>query len=131
MNSAKKLKRWLPTLVWVALIFIASSIPVIPEKGLNLPHGFDKAIHFIEYLILALLLRRGLFHDSLHIGNLVRGLMIIASIAVAAMDEFYQSYIPGRDSSLLDLLSDVAGITAGFLIASVMQRRSLRKTEKA
>jgi VanZ family protein len=44
-------------------------------------------------------------------------IVITSGIAVAALDEMYQSYIPRRDSSFFDLVMDSAGVVAGTLAA--------------
>jgi VanZ family protein len=35
-------------------------------------------------------------------------------MAFAALDEFHQMYIPGREASFWDLVADVGGLVLGF-----------------
>lgn len=117
MNS--RVKRWLPFFLWIGFIFGASSIPGGTTRGVHLPSGSDKIIHFIEYLIFAVLFYRGLSYDSKKIDWMITLVVILTGGGIAGLDEMYQSYIPGRDSSFFDLLADFSGVIAGALIATL------------
>ncbi|MFH1148734.1 MAG: VanZ family protein [Pseudomonadota bacterium] len=45
------------------------------------------------------------------------------ALSVAVLDEINQSFIPGRDSSALDVLLDLAGILVALIIASRRVKR--------
>ena len=99
----RALRPWWPLFIWVALIFGLSSIPDLPGEGIDLPRHTDKVVHGFEYLVLAVLFCRGLGADTHH-RRLVIGLVtVFTCIAIAALDEMYQSYVPGRDASPYDL----------------------------
>jgi len=91
------------------LIHAVSSVP-----GENLPSVIDDRVaHFLEYFGLGVLL----YVAASGFDRRERsGLMVIAVVSFAAawgaLDEFHQSFVPGRDSSLKDLGFDVAGATA-------------------
>ncbi len=126
----RNLKRWLPLAAWVMLIFSLSSIPSISSEGVKLPSGFDKVIHFVEYAIFAVLFYRGLSYDGMRIRYLVLIIVVLTGTGVGALDEMYQSYIPGRDSSVLDLAADSAGIVFGLIAAAYRHVRILKKVDR-
>jgi len=130
---------WLPTLLWMGVIFSASADRHSYARSLNLivpflhwlfprlsfgqllaiHHFLRKCAHFTEYAILALLLRRTLHHAwdresapwSAGLLAVVLGLVF----GYAASDEFHQSFVPGRTALFTDVLIDAGGGTAGLL----------------
>lgn len=120
-------RRWLPLIVWIVMIFALSSIPGLSSDDVKLPTGFDKLVHFIEYAIFALLYYRGLSYGGVRVRWSIVLIVIASGIAVAALDEMYQSYIPRRDSSLYDLVMDSAGVVSGTLAAALRHIVQIRK----
>jgi VanZ family protein len=99
---------WLPVLAYVTVIFALSS-----QQHLQPPIRFlnaDKVLHAGEYLLLGLLLVRAL-RATLRVGRPLFAAMIAIGIVVTVgtADEFLQSFIPGRQSDILDLLADALG----------------------
>ncbi len=127
----KILKCWFPLLFWVFLIFGLSSIPNISPDRIKLPSGSDKIIHYFEYSILALLFYRGLVYDRWNTGNLIAVVVVIAAAGVALTDEFYQSFVPGRDSSFLDLVADFSGVISGTVIYHFFRRDKKNRREES
>ena len=120
-------RRWLPLIVWIVMIFALSSIPGFSSDDVKLPTGFDKLVHFIEYAIFALLYYRGLSYGGVKVRWSIVLIVIASGIAVAALDEMYQSYIPRRDSSLYDLVMDSAGVIIGTLAAVLRHIVQIKK----
>jgi VanZ family protein len=108
-------KRWLPLLIWVIIIFSLSSLPDVTPGDMKFPVGTDKVVHFSEYAILAVLFFRGLNYGSRRFRWALLFATIATGVGLGGLDELYQSYVPGRDSSFFDFLADIAGITAGSL----------------
>jgi VanZ family protein len=110
---------WLPVLAYVGAIYAVSAQP-----HLTPPFHFvnaDKVIHAAEYLVLGLLLARAL-RASLRVGRPAFAAMIAIGLVVliGSGDEFLQSFVPGRDSSIFDLLADaVGGALAQFVYVNV------------
>lgn len=121
------IRRWLPLTVWIVMIFALSSIPGLSSDDVKLPTGFDKLVHFIEYAVFALLYYRGLSYGGVRVRWSIVIIVITSGIAVAALDEMYQSYIPRRDSSIYDLVMDSAGIVTGTLAAVLRHIVQIRK----
>lgn len=99
---------WLPVIIWAGLIFYLSSIP---DLKTSLETFWDiilrKIAHIVEYSVLFLLLSRAMKKPLIW--------PIIISILYAILDEFHQSFVPGRNMALLDVCFDSAGILLGFL----------------
>jgi VanZ family protein len=105
--------RWLPPLLWTALILVGTSWPSI-SVGPDDIIGLDKAIHFGAYGVLALLVRRALLAPS-SLGTAV--LIVLALSGFGAIDEWHQSFINGRSSSVFDWIADTLGAITGVIAA--------------
>ncbi|HET7226635.1 MAG TPA: VanZ family protein [Candidatus Eisenbacteria bacterium] len=99
---------WLPVLLYVTVIITVSSQP-----NLQVPLQFtnaDKLFHAAEYFGLGVLLARALRRSLPTRRVVVAAIAALAiGVLVGASDEFYQSFVPGRDSSVYDLLADTMG----------------------
>ncbi len=103
------------TITLMALIFYLSSqsyIDIVPSFSSS-----DKVMHVLAYGLLG-----GLFALSLKPweGTLswkLVGLITLFTIAYGISDEFHQSFVPGRDASVLDVVADgLGGLIAGFTL---------------
>ena len=112
----KNFKRWIPLVVWIAIIFGLSSIPNVSPENVRFPSWTDKFAHFFEYMVFALLYYRGLSYDRKVRKLLYFLLVLMTGFALAGLDEYYQSFIPGRDSDVMDILADLTGVVAGTAI---------------
>lgn len=90
---------------------------------MELPKGSDKVVHYIEYAVLALFMYRGLVYDRKYPGMMPLLATLLTATGIASLDEYYQSFIPGRDASALDLVADCLGIVTGALIYHYITRR--------
>lgn len=131
MNVSKTVRRWLPLAAWVALIFAASSIPGRTTDSIDLPRGFDKLVHVVEYAVLAMLFYRGLAYGDPRARWSAAIIVVAVGALVAALDELYQSAVPGRDSSAADLVADMVGVLGGALAAVLHRRRRKRRGERS
>ena len=132
----KQKRRWLfvdsmvLTALWVVFILARSAKPaqessaesgwvlelirrLIPAIGM---HTIRKLAHFTEFGILGLLLwldcrfwKKGRWWAPL-----------VAGLAVAAADEFFQTFIPGRSGQLTDILIDFSGVLTAVLLANIL-----------
>lgn len=105
-KNNRKLWGWLPVMLWLALIFTLSSIPLNGHVVRMFRHQ-DKLIHVIEYGILGVLLVRAVFFPGARVWRFWG--CIAAAVLVGAVDEFHQSFIPGRMMDWKDLLADATG----------------------
>ncbi len=133
------IKYWLPVLVWMVIIFSASSdsmsfhhssriiAPILHWFFPNLSGAtintvvfvIRKCAHLTEYAVLALLFWRAL-PDPLP-GNTREwrwsqaGLALVFVLFYAATDEFHQTFVPSRQGSVWDVLLDTTGGAFGLL----------------
>ena len=97
---------WLPVVVYMAVIFVGSSVAVRPSAETVL----DISMHHIGYFGLTLLLIRALA-DGQWSGVTSRGLILAFTVAViyGALLEWYQSFIPTRTAEVRDLQANALG----------------------
>jgi len=98
-------------------IIALSSIPLSGLREVPLLVS-DKVIHFTEYGIFGFL--GGLAYLETRRGLV---LLLLFGAAFAGLDEFWQSFVPGRDSDLYDFWADQAGHVLGALIGYWMAKR--------
>jgi len=130
------LARWLPVVVWAAVISAFSTewfsgertgSFIIPLLAVLLPHAthaqlvaihhaIRKSAHVVEYLVLGLLLFR-----ALHVpGRPLRRAAAIAlglAAAYSGVDELHQVFVPGRGPAVTDCLIDTGGAAVAQAIA--------------
>jgi len=132
------LKYWLPVLLWMALIFTASSdahsyehssrivepilhwlFPNMSQAGVHeIHHVLRKCCHVVEYAVFALLLWRALHvsGDNLPAWSWPKvGGTLLLVFLYAATDEFHQIFVPTRTPRVLDVFIDTAGGAIGLL----------------
>ncbi|HJZ12529.1 MAG TPA: VanZ family protein [Acidobacteriota bacterium] len=98
---------WVPVIIYSILILSLSSLSKVPGAE-RLP---DKFLHVLEYGIYAYLLWHAVtLGGELSLTWKRGGIILGAGSAFGALDEFYQSFVPGRFSSIGDWYADVAGI---------------------
>jgi hypothetical protein len=114
LTAAFRRRRWVPAVVWGVAIFVGSSIPDL-NVGPFWFAGCDKILHFIEYFVLGTTLRYWSRRGS--------AILLAGGLGYAVLDEFHQSFVPGREASLGDLAADVCGALAGYLAAKRFLRR--------
>jgi len=121
---------WLPVLLYMALIFGASSIP-----GRDIPVFFpymDKLEHLTEYSLFGLLLGRAFrFTVGGQRGMLwALGTVVLGGL-VGGMDELYQRLTPGRSSDIRDWAVDFAAVTLAVLFTQYVRIHPIRKRREA
>ncbi len=100
---------WLPVLAYITVIIFLSAQPNL-QPPIRFPNA-DKVYHLIEYLGLGVLLARAWRATGRMRRPLSAALVAIScGVVVGTSDEYFQSFIPGRQSSAFDLLADAAGL---------------------
>jgi len=135
----KWLRYWWPALIWAVAISGFSTgafttentghflIPILrfflphaaPETLDFLHHIIRKCSHLTEYFILSLLILRGIRagEKGMHVRWALVTILIIAGYA--ALDEYHQSFVPGRTAAVGDVLIDTSGGIAAQIVASL------------
>ena len=109
---------------WAAVLFGQSSLP-----GQDIPEfiptvGWDKLIHLLLYGILAWLAMRARVN-----GRPAVWIILLFCVVYGASDEFHQMFVPGRTSSIWDLLADTLGAAlSAALFLALAKRRAKRAT---
>jgi len=125
---------WLFLFFWSALIFFFSSISDI---GKDIPSQWIKIIsyffHFGEYAVLAFLIIRAFGGMPRISRKKILPLALIFAIIYAVSDEYHQSFVPGRNASVIDILVDSLGIltTMTFFHRKVIQANLKIKNQNA
>ncbi|MEP0804022.1 MAG: VanZ family protein [Chloroflexota bacterium] len=118
--SNRIVSRWLPALLVMLVIFVFSAQPSESLPDFNrLDRLVKKGGHMLGYGLLAASYWRGLGWDGRR-----RRLAWLFAVLYAATDEFHQSFVPGRNASLWDVLVfDNAGALLGLWLADVYFKR--------
>lgn len=102
-------RRWGPVLLWMAGIFVFSSLPRPLGPLSHTPVGdwIGRFAHGLEYAGLAALLYRAFDGGQSCLQTGWRSLLV--TVAYAISDEIHQTFVPQREFSLLDLALDTVG----------------------
>jgi VanZ family protein len=148
--SSRFLKYWLPLLLWMALIFSASTEAGRPNVSSWLlwpilhwidphmsPQTFEiihicvrKMAHLTEYAALGFLaLRLARAEPCLaQKGPAWQvGAALLFSALYASSDEYHQSYVPGRHPAVTDVMIDTTGSAIG--LAATLAAERLRRAK--
>ena len=111
--------RWLPALLWLALVLTLTSIPNprVPSSFA----GADKVVHALMYGVLAALVGFALDVGRRSVARL--GAAFLALAGLAAADEYHQRFVPGRAAAVGDWAADVAGAATTLLATAAVWRR--------
>lgn len=91
---------------------------------LEIHHLIRKCAHFTEYFILSVLVLRGIRagRRDARIGWALAAIAIVA--CYASLDEFHQSFVPGRTPAVADVLLDTIGGICGQIAFALLMPKS-------
>ena len=141
---ARRIKDWLPAVLWAGLSFFFSSDTFAGENTGRLlgpllryflPHLSDGAVewinlalrklgHFSEYFVLAVLLGHALREEP---ARRRAAIVLTLTALYAVSDELHQMFVPSRTASLGDIAIDVDGGDCGILWAQLSLRKSTKR----
>lgn len=134
------LPRWWPAILWAVVISVFSTrfftagntagiiVPILhwlfPRLSLITVENWHEIIrkcgHFVEYFILSILILRGI-RGGRRESHLAWALLVILLVAgYASLDEFHQSFVPGRTPAVRDVLLDTFGGSVAQIAAALV-----------
>jgi VanZ family protein len=140
LKSKTILYYWAPAVLWAVVILGASNqefsadntsswlqtvvrsvrgVPLADQTVEIANFVIRKLAHLTEYGIFSLLAFRGIRRDRSGSSGRWAGVAIALSAVLAAIDEYHQSFVPGRTGVVTDVLIDACGAT----IAQLLTRR--------
>ena len=131
---------WLPVLIWMAVIFYASSQPSLPTNSSgNLDFIIKKTAHVITYAILGVLGLRA-WRGTLALTSAAKAPAgagwlkssiptVLFGSLYAASDELHQRLVPPRHGQINDVILDTAAVTLGVLVVWLWQRLRSRRQD--
>jgi len=113
----------LPAIMYAVGVITVSSIPNLKAPTMEFV-PIDKVAHILEYALFSLLTFRSFSNLSTAISKRMAVLLsLLFLVAFAALDEYYQSFVPGRSSDNLDLLSNICGACIILTVLWLVQCR--------
>jgi VanZ family protein len=110
------------TLAWAALIYYLSDQPGIDIPPL-FPHQ-DKVMHLFIYAVLGFL-AMGSCRATRCRHRAIHYWVVVSLVGLyGVLDEFHQSFVPGRHTDALDALADICGGLLGAGLMFVLLRRT-------
>lgn len=106
----KRLKFWLPVALWAGVIFSLSSLRVTPSSNVYWQDFLvKKTAHIVEYAILFIFSYRA-FLNTTELGRARSAIFaLLFVIFYGVSDEYHQSFTPGREPKIRDVLIDSIG----------------------
>jgi VanZ family protein len=118
------LSLWGPVVAWVAALFLVSSQSVPAAVG-GVP---DWLTHAAAYLVLSLLLCRALAGGVRALPARWIVLSVLLSTVYGITDEYHQSFVPERQSEVMDVAKDLVGaVLGGWLYSRLPPGWSMRR----
>lgn len=95
-----------PWILMMAAITIESSISNVslPDLGIDFT---DKLAHFAVFGIMGWVLTRGMILSNMKHPILIS---VLIGFIFAITDEWHQSFVPGRDADVVDVVADLFGL---------------------
>ena len=112
-------------ITWMALLWLLSSIPAAPDKtmaGLYIPKVLQKLMHVVAYATLAVTWLWAF--DARPVTARAGMWAVCLTSAYAAVDEFHQTFVPGRTGSPLDVGLDTFAAALGVVAVAALREAS-------
>ena len=100
------------------------------QKVVQVQYGniLDKPLHMMEYALLMFLLWRSIFClKSMPVQSRAVWLAGLFALVFASLDEFHQSFVPGREFRFVDLVANMVGILlVGIVLEYIFHRKQMQ-----
>lgn len=114
--------RFIPAVAWMGVIYYSSSQSTVPQPpGISMSLA-ALAAHVVTYAVLAVLL---LYAVSGYATIRARTYVLVLLVAVGygISDELHQSFVPGRQATVFDVIADAAGAVLALTTVHMMRQR--------
>ena len=110
-----------PILIIVALNYYLSSLESVPSLDIV---NFDKIVHTIFYIGVGVCLILFVIGINKQDSNLKYKLLVIVIFGsiLGVIDEYHQSFVPGRSCDILDWVADTSGILISFIFINKIKK---------
>ena len=117
------LSRWPPVFLWAVVIFALSSISQITVAEFFLwDFAAKKVAHLAEYAVLYALFLRATEKNWV--------LSFALTMIYAVTDEIHQSFVPGRNAAVYDLVFDYSGAAISAYVIWKLRQIHPKKQKK-
>lgn len=142
----KKIVLWVFVALWLVFIFMMSGMTSSKSNNLSREvvvdatktkvqgKSFDdlnklvrKCAHATEYCVLAILLMLAVSSTFNISGKRLASIVILLCFLYAGSDEWHQAFVPGRTSSIVDVLIDTLGAIFATIIYLLISVKSHQK----
>lgn len=115
------------TILAATEIFFFSTIVSAPGKKGIIP--FSIIYHFVIFFLFSFFLLMTIKgNKKIKVKHIL--MVLIISLAYAISDEIHQAFIPGRDASIKDILTDLTGSMTSMVIGSLYSRKKHKEILK-
>lgn len=124
-ESVFSMKAWSRRFLWLLPAAVALAIMLLSHRptlplDVSLPPPLDKMAHFTAFAVLAATLEWALRSTSHRLPVYRRHLLIFILVSLfGALDEWHQSFVPGRECDVFDWLADTLGGAFGLAMMSL------------
>lgn len=108
-----------PVVALALAIFIESSQSKIPFLDASIV-GMDKVLHFLAFFMFGVFLQLAIYGNMK--GRRLALLVILLGAVFGLSDEFHQSFVPGRDADIFDLIADIAGVISSLFLLKFVRK---------
>lgn len=110
----ERITRSLPAIVWMTFIFVMSAQERFPGTFGVSVYMVTIVAHMVLYGILALLLLLAISGSQRPTRTAMLA-AVVGAVLYGISDEFHQSFVPGRDASVFDLVVNAIGATLAVI----------------
>jgi VanZ family protein len=114
----KFLARWMAVAFWMGMIFAFSATPSLasPFEPVS-DFSLRKLAHLTVFAVLTVLLYRAF---RLHVARPTYAWLLAVFVAAvyACSDEWHQTFVPGREGTVRDIVIDTLGVVGVWVLAS-------------
>ncbi len=106
------IRRYTPAIIVASLLFLVSSLPPtsVPSLGIR---GGDFLAHTIAYAIFGFTLAAIFAYDDKNSANIRILVPILLGVLYGITDEYHQSFVSGRQSTVSDIIANGLGVALG------------------